>query len=581
MKISIAHLHTLGKLYNIVFLNVNKIIIFPLLLFIFLFISCKTNIFDSTQYEVNTVSDTSSVMVVSPNQGGILSLPSGNGWLEIPPGALEQTTTITILNKDHGNPNSIFLSLEPNGLTFKKPVRLTVSYNPEDDGSPPLISLIHISDLNDIVDVGHEQHKWAPLENIVLDDQANTISGEIQHFSDIEIDKDNRLAYLILDLPGKYLRPGDGLFALSGTLTSDLKGDWWPGHTGMVRSVDRDLNKLTVIESTLAGESNGYTSGVQFNSFLNFKREGHVYMGARRPKGTIMSDGERKTAIEFGDSQIGKFYNAIGTDFPFLPGWSCTGLLEACWKKANHGTQGITDFIPMPSEMFEASLPITEITVQVGEEVKIPVYPVVAELDLGFLNVSQDHYKVGAYVSEVVSVNGQPDKAEWEKDFTHPYRAQTLTWKPEPKDAGESYTINFQVSGSRSWGLFTYNFNITQKLIVHVQGAHKIFEVYPVSFGSSGNWIIHLFSIPHGARVSEESQDHLIDVETGNFPANPIFENQILDKYYEGWAETRPNYYGSWKHLQRLDNAYNDPPTGTRSWIYWIDYEVILYNGLN
>jgi len=230
---------------------------------------------------------------------------------------------------------------------------------------------------------------------------------------------------------------------------------------------------------------------------------------------------------------------------------------------------------------FELTVPITEISVQVAEEVKIPVYPVVAELDAGFFNISQDHYKVGVDVSEVVSVNGQPDKAEWKEDLTHPYRARTLTWTPEPKDAGDSDIINFQVSGSRSYGLWTKNFNITQELIVHVRGAHKIIDVNPVQYGSSGSWIINLFPIPNGAIVSEPSQDHLIDVETNNFPVNPIFKDQILDNFHEGWSESSPNYYGSWKHLERLDNPYSDPPAETRQWIYWIDYEVPWYNGLN
>ncbi|MCF6331994.1 MAG: hypothetical protein L3J11_01810 [Draconibacterium sp.] len=584
--INISHLYPFKILYNILFSKVGKIIIFLLLLFFTFFISCKNSILDSTHDDVNTVTDVSSVMVVDAENGGTLSLPNsvGKGWLEIPPGAVDQETTIKISTLNEATSEVIHLSLEPEGLTFNKPVRLTMYYEPEDDGSPPLISLIHISELNDVVDIGHELHNWAPLENIVLDEQTNSISGEIQHFSDIYIDEDNRLAYLILDLPGKHLRPGDGLFVLSGEKTSDLNGDWYPGHVGMVRSIDRDLDKLVVIESTPHGGPTANISGVQTNPFLLFKRSGHTYMGARRPKGKIMSEGERITAIGFGDQQKSKPYNGIGTSsFTSLPGWSCTGLLEGCWDEANRGSQGITDVIPMPSELFELTVPIMEISVKVSEEVKIPVYPVVAELDAGFFNISQDHYKVGRDVSEVVSVSGQPDKAEWKKDLTHPYLAQTLTWKPEPKDAGTTDTIYFQVSGSRSYGVWTKNFNITQELIIHVRGGHKYLSIYPAARGTSGSLHAYALHTPQGAVISPSSEDHLIDIATGKFPENPVFENQILENYSEGWYNevTYPGYWGPKFHIKRLDFPYTNTPPGIRSWLYWFDYEVPWYNGLN
>lgn len=289
-------------------------IVFLLVLMNILFIGCTDSIPDLRTDDQNIVNDLSSSMVVYPESGGTLSLPTsaGIGSLVIPPDALDQKTKITILNQVEDDPKGILLYLEPNGLTFKKPVRLTISYKPEDDGSAPLISLIHIGELNDVVDVGHELHSWAPLENIVLDDKANSISGEMRHFSSIYVSEDQRVAYLILDLPGKYLRPGDGLFVLSGELTADLKGRWFPGHAGMVRSVDRDLDKLVVIESTLGGGPAANISGVQKNPFLLFKRSAHVYMGARRPKGTIMSDGERITAIGYGDLQMGRPYRPWG-----------------------------------------------------------------------------------------------------------------------------------------------------------------------------------------------------------------------------------------------------------------------------
>lgn len=567
--------------------TIKKVFILIFILLFLLFIRCSKNDSDIDMprgnNNENTVSESTSSMDVFPESGGTLSLPTsaGVGMLEIPPGALDQKTTVTISSHENDNPNSKLLSLEPSGLSFKKPVRLTVSYTPKDDGSSSLISLIHISDLNETIDVGHELHNWAPLENIIYDDENNAVSGELRHFSTIYTGENRRVAYLILDLPAKYLRPGDGLFVLSGGLSAERKGKWRPGHAGMVRSVDRDLNDLTVIESTIGGGPNANVTGVQTNPFLLFKRSGHLYMGARRPKGTIMSDGERITAIGFADLQLGKPYLPWGKlPFDIGTGWICTGLLEAGWKKASHPTQGITDFIPMPAELFEASVPINKITIKVGEEMKIPIYPVILT-NRSFEGAN--YYQVGVDVTEVVSITGQPENAKWEKDFTHPYQAKTLVWKPEPKDAGITDTITFQISGSRIVDNLKFDFNITQELIIHVQGGHKYITIYPVGRNVIRNHHAYYVIVPQGAKIAPGSQEHLIDLETGEFPVNPIFRDQVLENFREEWydEDRLPGYWGPKFQITRTDNPFTDStPTGLRSWLYWIDYEVILYDGL-
>ena len=237
----------------------------------------------------------------------------------------------------------------------------------------------------------------------------------------------------------------------------------------------------------------------------------------------------------------------------------------------------------MPSEMFEATVPVSEITVKVGEELRIPVYPVIST-DL--TNGNSQWYRVGVDVSEVVSVNGQPETAVWKEDLTHPYRARTLIWTPEPKDAGTSDTIYFQVSGSRLISSSIpreYNFNITQELIIHVRGGHKYLTIYPVARGNSGQSYAYGLPTPQGAVISPSSEDHLIDLATGKFPENPIFENQILENYREEWYN-EVTFPGKWSpkfHFKRLDYPYANTPNGVRSWLYWFDYEVPLYDGLN
>jgi len=566
-----------------------NMIVFLLLLNIILFIGCSESIPGLSTDNKNIVNDLSSSMVVYPESGGTLSLPTlaGNGMLEIPPGALDQKTTITVSSLDEVDPNVIHLSLEPHGLTFNKPVRLTVSYKPEDDGSFPSLTLMqHVSELNDFVDAGSELLNWESLENTVIEEESHTITGEIKHFSDFFVlFGHQRVAYMIFDIPGKYLRPGDALFVLSVD-KNNLRPNWVPGHMGMVRSVDKDLSELTVIESTRKGGPGGNVDGVQLNKFPLFKwGSGHVYMGARRPKGSIMNDDDRKKEIAYADLQEGKSYGVWGApSSDGILGWACSMLVEACWDKADRGTTSWYNAWPTPVEMHEKTERVSDITVKVGEEVRIPVYPVIAHPDNWVDPTKKAYYDVGLEVEEIITVKGLPQNAKWEIDQFHPYKARTLIWTPGPIDAGQSHTVVFGLKGLYKTATpldpdIPYDF--TQPLNIHVQGAHKIIDVYPVQRGSSGNWIINLFPIPEGAIVSADSQDHLIDIETDNFPVNPIFENQILDNYYEGWSETSPEYYGSWKHLERLDDPYSDPPTGFRQWIYWIDYEVPLYNGLN
>jgi len=581
MKTKLLCSHSLNAKYNNLFLISGRTSIILLFLFHF-FTSCNLIDPGPTEDPINSVNDASSVMLVSPEYGGTLSLPymAGNGILEIPPGAVDQETEVKISTPQEASPGLIQLGFEPQGLTFNKPIRLTVTYEEEDDGLPPIISMILMSELNDVVDVGHEQHNWTPLGNMELDDQANTISGEFQHFSTILVAfGDQRVAYLILDIPGDYLRPGDGLFVLSGTNAALSKGRWLPGHTGMVRSVDTTNSVLTVFESTVGGGPAGVTNGVQLNPFLQFKRGTHVYMGARRPKGKVMSDGERITAIGFGDLQMGKPYNflAITHSTHTNHGWACSMLLEACWRAANRGAMGNKEFIP-PSSLFEATVPVSEITVKVGEEVRIPVYPVIANNNADY---RLDNYDTGVNLSEVVTISSQPDEAEWVVDNLHPYKARTLIWKPEPKDAGESDTITFEVSGSRYFKDKTRHFTVTQNLIIHVRGGHKYLSIYPVPRSDPKLRYAYGLPTPPGAVISPESKDHLIDLATGKFPANPIFENQNLEDYREDWYN-QVTFPGKWGPQFSIVNMGTSgiTPNGVRSWLYWFHYEVPWYNGL-
>jgi hypothetical protein len=118
---------------------------------------------------------------VGPDGGTIVAL-GGRVQLEIPPGALEQVTAITIrpLPQIPGDPlsNTAF-DFGPDGTRFLRPVALTLSYNPE--GIPPnqAASLRIIKQFSDDI-----QRLMPPG---AVDTGNHTVTAEIQGFSSYRV----------------------------------------------------------------------------------------------------------------------------------------------------------------------------------------------------------------------------------------------------------------------------------------------------------------------------------------------------------------------------------------------------------
>jgi len=149
---------------------------------------CQTDSVDSPELKlpdnIKIPGATESSEIVDPN-GGIVHFPSiaGNGYLQIPPGALDEPTRISIYALEESTPGRLHLGFEPSGLKFNIPVKLTIPYPLDDNESIPLIQFYHISEQNDLIDMGSEQLRWALYDNVILDEGAQTISGEMNHFS--------------------------------------------------------------------------------------------------------------------------------------------------------------------------------------------------------------------------------------------------------------------------------------------------------------------------------------------------------------------------------------------------------------
>ncbi|MCZ6856418.1 MAG: hypothetical protein O7F70_00315 [Gemmatimonadetes bacterium] len=558
---------------------------------------------DSFSFPEGTTGNT---VYIDAATGGVVSLPveAGSVSLSIPPGALPSSMAISVYTLPEATPDRIHLAFEPTGLEFLEPVRLTVSLSDDLFTNSALINMWHISELNDPVDAGSEQHQWAPFTDVALDTGGRTISGEMRHFSTGFILLGiQRVAYLVLDLPGKYLRPGDGLFVMSEgwPKTDNFRYNWVPGHNGMVNSVHPDgAFPTTVIESTLDGGAAENIDGVQINDFLRFKRTaGHVYMGARRPRGPIFTDAERLAAVTFARSKLGAGYGPLGALGTGL--WTCTDLLEGAWDAAGRGVVAIPTpqqkwltlreaglvladaFFPSPVEMFEATVPVRDITVRVGEEVRIPVYPVVIDPAANVV-LETGYYLAGNRdVTVTMTVAGLPQGATFSgEDNNHVYRARSVVWTPQPSDAGSTILLDFNMTGTvaTNWS-GTHTFNVTQTLDIHVLGDYAELDVLPAGRGTTGYTHYFDFAMPDGAVVGPASADHLIDKATGNYPVNPIFRDQVIDRFEEGWMNADSTHYGMSFHVSRLDNPFSAPPSGSHKWIYWIDYEVPFYTGQN
>jgi hypothetical protein len=327
--------------------------------------------------------------------------------------------------------------------------------------------------------------------------------------------------------------------------------------------------------------------GVQINAMSEFKWGTHVFMGARRPAGQVFSDGERNGITNFAVVQLGKGYSIWGSPYSgskLDSDWSCSGLVEASWDHVNRGAMGALDFFPSPVELFEATIPIDEIEVVVGEEVKIPVYPVVANPDVEFgLFGFTGHYDIGSSIKSKVTAINLPEDATWEEDPLHLCVARTVVWTPSPKDAGNTYTWIFKVNGTAPLDYFgDVDYDITKQLKVRVRGSHSYFKVKPASPTQQVRKYSVYEPIPQGAMVIEDDTGaHLIDSVTNAYPERVVFTNQALTKFTEGWLDGGNSYYGA--EIEITNFSFGGPavsPDESKTWLYWIDYKIPYYTGL-
>lgn len=117
----------------------------------------------------------SAVQTIGP-EGGTLEAPSGRMKLVIPPGALSEAVSIHVTPSEpiHGALTSY--ELEPHGLRFAKPVRLTLRYDePQDFDEEELVIAEHTKD--------GELSLFKIDRDIEVDAGADTVSASLLNFS--------------------------------------------------------------------------------------------------------------------------------------------------------------------------------------------------------------------------------------------------------------------------------------------------------------------------------------------------------------------------------------------------------------
>ncbi len=115
--------------------------------------------------------------VIGP-AGGSLASADGKLKVTVPAGALDTEITVTIkaaTSPPAGAVGQVY-EVGPSGVNFKKPVTVTMSYRDADLGRKPAAVLIVAT---------FASSKWEPMDDIVVDQTAKTVSGTTTHFCPI------------------------------------------------------------------------------------------------------------------------------------------------------------------------------------------------------------------------------------------------------------------------------------------------------------------------------------------------------------------------------------------------------------
>jgi hypothetical protein len=357
----------------------------------------------------NTDFRVSTKAMVTVADGGTLRLPDGS-TLAIPAGAVGEDTEIefSTLADQRTTDRGRYFEVKPS-MQLAKPATLTMP-------APAGLRADHVmwafdsSPSAKLVDKGSEATRWNPAK--VVESAPGTVAIETMHFTGFAVlSSVHDSGYLVVDVPAKYLEPGDILITLSAEHPiGDTTGtpNWFPGHVGVflgpdafapgesVLGPDGQISNAAgapnIVESVQAGVRNG-----SVDAFRTGFHDDHLYLGPRRPQGLTSSD--KQKLIQYTLDQRGKGYNLVGDAANFLPtvvggatlnqldafqigGKSCVGLADAALAHVGRSPVSAVDrhvIAVTPVDMYHATGPVTTMTTIEGDDVSIPIYGVVVD----------------------------------------------------------------------------------------------------------------------------------------------------------------------------------------------------------
>jgi hypothetical protein len=398
-------------------------------------------------------------LAVRASDGATLEIPDAVK-LEIPAGALPKDTVITLAMPEYQTRRSkdLYFEITPS-VTLNSPARLVVSTRdliPEQDA----ITVQQSSAAQAVQDHGSDLTSFEPSKVVAHDRDADTVTLETTHFTGFAVlNWVDDSAYMVLDIPDAYLKPGDVLITLSAEHpigSSKNTPNWFPGHVGMVVGRDQFAADAKVVGpngeaySGVQAEPNIIESihlgGVRSGSIALFRsgyENDHLYLGPRTlPAKLNLNDTDRTAVVKFSKEQIGKGYNLVGDGGHFLStliagvtfnkldifkldGFSCVGLIDAAYKSINKSPIKWYDrsiLAVTPQDMYKATVPVNSISLKAGDVLEIPVYgTVIAPETKSALGITiQGHYSrersrtVGQVTSSYsITPENMPADASW------------------------------------------------------------------------------------------------------------------------------------------------------------------------
>jgi hypothetical protein len=509
-------------------------------------------------------------------EGGRIDTSDG-AWLDVPPGALDSNHTIVVRMPFPQSEFGRAYQLEPSGLEFQKSVLLTVTYPELVPGKEMPISVVQSSELQPMVSAGSEQTNWQYVEETERDPENNTLSASLNHFSSIyyyyQVDEH---AYLVMDLPIKYLQAGD----IVATLTNrdNTEGpDWNPGHVAVLYEMTASGSDGVVMESSPP-------EGVQKTSVGAFKVEfGHLYLGARRPGDPGLSLAERNGVLSFTKAQFGKPYQLVGQGNLTEGSFSCVGLVEAAYDSADRSMISWNGefFAITPLEMFRATRPITDVYERVGQAMDIPVYGVTLDSRSPYFGTTVRGWYQKQVDYSIVATSKPPDS-----QFTGtPNSGFKFTWTPKVEDgceaksfdepcpaAGEPHLLVLQMDATPRVTIVDGAkaaldpVRIIETLTVHVTSHSQLFEITPAPPNMT-DLVVVTIPLPPDSTFKQSS---LLDEATKGPISMAPFPGHTVTIVQEGYNPNAKVTVVSLHVTNTTDQVVSAAPI---TWRYTLDYE--------